>query len=351
MDKLTQSLLGSALGYAAGGWKVFPLRLDGKKPLPNCPVCQEYLADGTRIPRTHLPKDCPCIPKGRPCHGPYAATGDPERIHRWWTKPYGIAVACGPSGLIVLDCDDHGGKVPDNPVPSRPGRMMLTPRTGMDVMMMLAYENDYDLFASTAVTVTPGGGRQLLFSAKDAMDFKQDSNGALAWQVDVKAGMIQTTLAPTLRPDGAYRWKDPDVPVAPLPDWIRGMLMDSGLHLPTEEAKKPPPSIGGGAKVMDRATVTKVFSRQMNQIRACPNGVTWQLSKSAYVLGRVVARNGATYDDAFGKLFRVAQETVAANGKRPFDEYKVRTVIEEGLGDGMESVHAEEDAGTETQVT
>jgi len=349
MDPLTQSLLGAALGYAAGGWKVFPLLAeDGKRPLPNCPLCKKQ-PDGHLLRKPHRPENCPCIPQGKTCHGAYAATSDPELIHRWWDRPYGIAVACGPSNLIVLDCDDHGGTPPPEPVKARPGSMFLTPRTGMDVMAMLAHANGHDdLFSSTAVTITPGGGRQLLFTAPDAMDFQQDSNGKVAWQVDVKSGLIQTTLAPTRRPDGVYRWAEPGAPVAPLPDWIRALLVDSRLHIPTEEARKPVRGEGGTAKVFDRATVNKVFSRQLEHVRACPGGVSWQLGKSAFVLGKLVARNAASYDDAVRMLFEAAKFATLRNGLRAFDEYKTMTVIENGLGEGMD--RADEEDG-ETQVT
>lgn len=349
MDRTTQSLLGAALGYAAGGWKVFPLSAeDGKRPLPNCPLCRSQ-ADGSRLRKPHRPQDCPCIPRGKTCHGVYAATSDPGLIHRWWDRPYGIAVSCGPSNLIVLDCDDHGGLPPKEPVKARPGSMFLTPRTGMDVMLMLARANGHDdLLSSTAVTVTPGGGRQILFTAPDAMDFQQDSSGKVGWQIDVKSGTIQTTLAPTRRPDGVYRWADPDVPVAPLPDWVRSLLVDSKLHIPTEEAKKPVRAAGGTAKVFDRATVSKVFSRQLDAVRACPGGVSWQLGKSAFVLGKLVARNAVTYEDTVKKLFEAAQFAVTRNGLRAFDEFKTRAVIENGLGEGMDRADEED---SETQVT
>lgn len=349
MDRITQSLLGAALGYAAGGWKVFPLSADdGKRPLPNCSLCKKQ-ADGHYLRKPHRPENCPCIPHGKTCHGAHAATSNQELIHRWWTKPYGVAVACGPSGLIVLDCDDHGGIPPQKPVAARPDAMFLTPRTGMDVMLMLAHANAHeDLFSSTAVTITPGGGRQLLFTAPDAMDFQQDSTGKVAWQVDVKSGVIQTTLAPTRRPDGIYRWAEPGVPVAPLPDWIRSLLVDSGLHRPTEEASKPVREPGAVRKSFDRATVQKVFSRQLDAVRACTGGVSWQLGKSAFVLGKLVARDAATYDDTVRLLFEAARFAILRNKVRAFDEFKTRAVIENGLGEGMDRADEED---SETQVT
>lgn len=355
MDEITQLMRGSALGYAAAGWKVFPLRLeDAKRPKENCPRCRK----GGPYFKAHSIPDCSCIALGKTCHGAYAATTDPERITQWWDAPYGVAVSCGPSGLIVLDCDDHGGRTPKKPVPSRKEPLPLEPRTGMDVMMMLAAEHTREsIFSSTATTVTPGGGRQVLFTAPDAMDFSSDSNGAFAWQVDVRAGITQTTLAPTIRPDGAYRWLESGVPVAPLPDWIRAMLVDSGMHRPTEEANRPVREPGAGpARHYDRAAVQRAFERQLNAVRGCTGGVTWQLSKSAFTLGMFVARGEATYDDTFRMLFSAARQTVRRNNSeerdktkiREFDEFKVRATIEHAMEEGAERVEKELD---ETQVT
>lgn len=351
MDTTTQLMLGSALGYAAGGWRVFPLRLDAKRPLENCPRCRK----GGPSFKPHPIPECACIAQGKTCHGAYAATSDPERIHRWWTEPYGVALSCGPSGILVLDCDDHGGRVPQRPVPSRKEKLPLTPRNGMDVMMMLAAEHTREsIFASTATTITPGGGRQMLFSTPDALDFTSETNGGFAWQVDVRAGVTQTTLAPTIREDGAYRWMDPDTPVAPLPDWIRGMLVDSRLHKPTEDAKRPVREPGlGPAQHYDRGAVQRSFARQLGHVRACTGGVTWQLSKSAFALGMHVARGHATHKDTFEKLFNAARETVLRNNSmsdkpREFDEFKVRATIENSMEEGAEKVERELD---ETQVT
>jgi hypothetical protein len=71
----------AARAYAAVGWPVFPLRPDGKEPLP----------------RTH---------------GVLDATTDPERIDWWWRRDpeRNVGIACGAPGPDVVDVDNHGDR-------------------------------------------------------------------------------------------------------------------------------------------------------------------------------------------------------------------------------------------------
>jgi hypothetical protein len=66
----------AALAYTAAGYQVFPLR--GKLPSGNCPACEP------RSPQyqPHQATDC----GHELCHGLYAATNDPARVARWWTR-------------------------------------------------------------------------------------------------------------------------------------------------------------------------------------------------------------------------------------------------------------------------
>ncbi len=72
----------AALAYAARGWHVLPCRPGGKEPL------------GRLAP-----------------HGVKDATTDSEKIRRWWmaAPDANVAVACGRSGLVVVDCEGPAG--------------------------------------------------------------------------------------------------------------------------------------------------------------------------------------------------------------------------------------------------
>src|SRR6516162_850358 len=95
-----------ALELAALGWHILPLSAASKRPLGNCPACPTQ----HDIPG-HLPDACPCLLAGGWCHGVRAATTDPARITAWWHRePAAVpGVAAGPSGLALVDVDNHGG--------------------------------------------------------------------------------------------------------------------------------------------------------------------------------------------------------------------------------------------------
>jgi hypothetical protein len=72
-------VLEAALSYAANGVYVFPLKPGSKAPIT--------------------------------AHGVHDATVDAEQIRKWWsaTPDAGIGIACGPSGLLVVDVDKSSG--------------------------------------------------------------------------------------------------------------------------------------------------------------------------------------------------------------------------------------------------
>lgn len=134
-----------ALRCAERGWWVHPLLPGSKRPAGNCRRCRPPSA-GAR-PACGFPDaaGCACREEGRYCHGVRAATRERELIHRWWRgRDFGVGVAAGPSGLVVLDLDDH-----DRPPPEQalllPG-VDLTQhqdtdlgrvRSGVDVLQLL----------------------------------------------------------------------------------------------------------------------------------------------------------------------------------------------------------------------
>src|SRR5688572_6505738 len=81
---MTKHLMSRELQLAERAWHVFPLRPGDKHPISGFTKSEER------------------------------ATTDPAQIIRWWTgAPYNIAIATGPSGLLVIDCDTS--RVTDRP--------------------------------------------------------------------------------------------------------------------------------------------------------------------------------------------------------------------------------------------
>ncbi|MER7272062.1 bifunctional DNA primase/polymerase, partial [Micromonospora carbonacea] len=106
-------LLAAAIAYAERGWHVFPLRPDTRT------------ADEDDAKRPAFPSRCTadrcdltdprCKMAGRHVGWEERATTEPARIRRAWSaRPYGVGIACGPSGLVVVDLDvpKHPGDIP-----------------------------------------------------------------------------------------------------------------------------------------------------------------------------------------------------------------------------------------------
>jgi hypothetical protein len=108
----------AALDHAATGFFVFPLWPHSKKP-----AIREWET---------------------------AASREPANIHSWWANvPYNIGVACGPSGLHVLDLDDADGRQP-------PARWAGATH-GRDVLARLAAEHSQPMPTNTRIVATATG--------------------------------------------------------------------------------------------------------------------------------------------------------------------------------------------------
>jgi len=155
-------LLDAALAYAARGWHVFPL----------------------------LPKDK--VPKAGSA-GHLDATTDEAQIRAWW-PPGGVAnigIACGASGLAVVDVDPDGE----------------------------ASLEDLPDLPETSCVVT-GRGTHHYFATAEVV------RSIIGWRpnVDLKAAGGYVVAPPSVHESGvAYAWDEPDEcpgHVADLPEWI-----------------------------------------------------------------------------------------------------------------------------------
>src|SRR5207244_5146537 len=121
-------LLEAALGYAACGWRVFPLHA----PRVGGCTCRRRDCDRpAKHPRTE--------------HGLHDATVDSAVVRRWWAQwpEANVGVVTGTaSGFWVLDVDVHHG--------------------GDDSLADL--EHRHDALPETVHALTGGGGRHLLFA-------------------------------------------------------------------------------------------------------------------------------------------------------------------------------------------
>jgi hypothetical protein len=204
----------AALAYAAAGLHVFPVRPGGK--VPALPAAHR---DGDPV-QGRCRGGC-----GRAGHGLYDATRDRAVIRAWWAADprRNVGVACGQSGLFVVDLDGAEGVESWRELVARHG----APRT------LAAH--------------TPSGGLHLWYAARLDRPLG-NSASTLAPHVDTRGVGGYVVAAPSVRPQGAYRWAGtPHVgQLPPVPEWVVAALA------PTPPARRP---AGGwrGPETADRA--------------------------------------------------------------------------------------------------
>ncbi|MCX4545848.1 bifunctional DNA primase/polymerase [Streptomyces sp. NBC_01565] len=345
---------GSALDVvnwlALQGYPVHPLAPGTKTPAPNCPDCRAH---------QHPPQDCPCHAQGRWCHGFHAATTDLRTLSQWWrAEPdFGIGVACGPAGLVVIDVDAHAGPVPDRQrlLPGIPidDRVDLTGlQSGFDTLALLAAyrsrPNPCD-DVSTLRVRTPSGGMHIWYRApKDGPRLRCSSGSsskvALAWQVDVRAvgGYI---VAPTTRTDAGVYEPLPGARVpAALPMWLTAELVRTGHTVET------PVAASGGPVASQRAQVPRdprqggqrLLTGLLGEVRACgasPSGAAFseKLNRAAFTAGGLAAAGHLTEAEARRLLLE------AADHARPHQPRRNVLIVEAGLRAGSDRpIHPKE---------
>jgi hypothetical protein len=292
----TAPLLAAALAAAGRGWAAFPLRPDDKRPaFPDHPADR---CTGTD-------------PRCRDGHAGWEqrATADAGRIRRAWsTRPYGIGVACGPSGLLVVDLDQARDGA--TPPPEWAGA-----RSGADVLAALAGSR-----LPATYTVHTGRGGTHLYFTRPAGARLGNTAGALGWLVDTRGVGGYVVAAGSTVAGRPYTVAD-DRPPAPLPDWLLARLT-------TPSAPPVPPARAGVERVSAylRAAVAGEVARVAGAAEGTRNRT---LFTAAAVLGQLVA--GA---DLPAELVTAELEQVATGvGLRPAE---ATATIRSGLRAGAQ---------------
>lgn len=209
-----ERLLAAALDEADRGHYVFPLRPGGKNPA------------------LHGQAHCPGV--GDCAHGHLGwedrATRDPHQIHNWWNHaPYNIAIATGPSGLLVLDLDhSHNHPAPD------PWRGALH---GRDVLARLAHTAQQPYPHHTRTVATPSGGIHLYFHTPEHTPLRS-TVGRLGWHIDSRGHGGYIIAAGSSTAHGTYRLVR-HAPITPLPPWLLPLLQPPPPPLRTPLPRGP----------------------------------------------------------------------------------------------------------------
>lgn len=277
------SLLTAALDLAGHGMHVFPLAPDAKTPA--------------------LRHDW----EGR-------ATTDAARIERCWrTGAFNIGVACGPSGIYVLDLDTPK---PDTPPPGPPFDEPGI-KTGADSLAHLATLNAEPYPFDTMTVVTGRGGEHLYFRQPDGAQLRNTA-GTLGYLIDTRGAggyVVGPGSIVNGRPYRATYVAEP----SPLPAWIRRLA---------DPPQRPAPSgalprfraPGRYAEAVLRGELDKALS-------ARPGTRNDTLNQVAFTLGTHIERGTLPADVVERALEDVAQRLRG-------DVNKSRNTIRNALSDG-----------------
>jgi hypothetical protein len=312
-----------ALDLAALGWHILPLSPASKRPLGNCPACRTRHGNPA-----HQAADCPCLPAGGWCHGVRAGTTDPNRITTWWRRePKAVpGVAAGPSGLVLVDIDAHGGQHPPalatgllpgidliaEPIPRGAWENLARFRDGRDSLTLLArirggphpWPSGPEHQPVTAAT--PSGGAHLWYQAP-ASELRQalaDPQGryGLAWQVDLKAGWSYGIAPGATTTAGTYQIRGGD-PARPgrMPSWLAAEIRRVTKPRPAVPADLPVllPRQGGRGPA---AYLTTVISRGAVELAGMSDGRQRALSALAYQAGGLLHWSGVDSTEVTGRL-------------------------------------------------
>jgi hypothetical protein len=213
-----ESVLDAAVAFAARGWRPFPV------DYPGLPVCA---GTGAKC-RQNQDKlgDCPSDKRGKHPVGGWGtmtASKPVEGMLRLWFSGQlrNIGIACGPSGLLVLDEDTLGALT------------KLAESLGEEV--------------PTTYRVRTSRGWHYYF--EDPTNQFGNSSGALTdWHIDVRGGKGSGGYvlgAGSVHWTGhIYEAEDPYAMPAPLPDWIKRQLRAAPVGDPDAPARTASSSTG-----------------------------------------------------------------------------------------------------------
>jgi Bifunctional DNA primase/polymerase, N-terminal len=252
-----------ATALAGRGFAVFPLRPDAKTPA----VAKDW---------------------------EHAASTDPVRLAALFReRRANLAIACGPSRLIVVDLDvakaAHGSEHGPEQLSQSPSQ----PQHGADVLRVLAGGRK---IPRTLTVATPTGGQHLYFRMPEGVTLRNTA-GRLGPLIDTR-GAGGYVVAPGSVINGlAYRIVV-DAPVAELPTWIADKLAapdhpaGPGAQAANQVSRQAAESGAAPVQRPDRLSVAYTAAALRNEVErvhtAAPGTRNDTLNRAAYSLGRLV---------------------------------------------------------------
>ena len=294
LSSIRRVRLAGWLDLAARGWALFPVRPAGKAP---------------------------AIARWQD-----RATTDPDRLERFFTAhpDHNAGIACGPSGLLVIDCDTP--KTGPGPAPDTDTDTGA--RDGWAVLAEMAAGRGG--LPDTWTVSTPSGGRHLYFRAPTPRPGRPplgNTGKTLGPMLDTR-GMGGQVLAPGSRlPNGGYELLD-DTDPADLSGWLAWRL---SVRAPAavSAAREGPP-----AEPVDRgAYVTAVVRAELARVAgARRGGHNAAVFTAARALGQLVGAGALDRADVEADLTATAGHIVA--GRCDCTARDIDATIRSGLDHG-----------------
>lgn len=246
----------------------------------------------------------PCTPNGKlplTAHGYQDATADAAQIDAWWSKwpSANVAMACAPSGYMVLDVDSH--RLDDA------GR---------------AFVADLGANHPTSTQDTPTGGTHYMYMLPHGVALS-NSAGQLPAGIDVRVNgyVLLSPSVVTYRGDeaaakgvadghtGRYQWRTDmrpnEFPPQPLPEHVMGLLLTKRPESPAASIA-PPTSDVSSERAFRYAEAA--LERELDALARAPQGGrNEQLNKSAFSLGQLAAGGALNGHEIADKLSAVSQ--------------------------------------------
>lgn len=139
------------------------------------------------------------------------ATTDPRAL-KDWPSGSGWGVACGPSGLVVVDLDAHGGTPLEE-------WELIGATNGLDVFRALWSAYADRPAPNTFTVATPSGGRHLYFRAPEGVELRNTA-GRIGWQIDTRAQGGYVVGPGSTLPNGSYDVIHDPGALELLPQWL-----------------------------------------------------------------------------------------------------------------------------------
>lgn len=291
LSRADRARLAGWLDLAARGWHLFPVRPAGKAPAIR--GWQDR------------------------------ATTDPDRITGFFTThpDHNAGIACGPSGLLVIDCD--------MPKDDRDNAETAGGRDGAEVLAALARPRGG--LPDTWTVATPSGGRHLYFRAPAPQDGRAvlgNSGKTLGPMLDTR-GHGGQVLAPGSRlPNGVYELLD-DTDPAELPGWLSWRL---SVRAPTTTSA---PSERSSARPVDRgAYVSAIVLAELQRVaQAGRGGHNAAVFTAARALGQLIGAGALERADVERDLADAARHIV--DGPCDCTAHDISASIASGIARGL----------------